>query len=91
MEPQKCNTYILYDLPICEPERKSVGIFNLALLNIFKNSNSISNNVYLGMFTYSWPAFDKYLIALQQKNFLLFENTAADMIHLLCRPLSMQM
>ena len=43
------------------------------------------------MFTYSWPAFDKYLIALQQKNFLLFENTAADMIHLLYRSLSMQM
>ena len=58
---------------------------------IFKNSNSISNNVYLEMFTYSWPAFDKYLIALQQKNFLLFENTAEDMVHLVCRSLSMRM
>ena len=51
----------------------------------------IVGNIYLGMFTCFRPAFEKYLIALWQKNFLLFQNTAADMIHLLGRPLSMHM
>ena len=58
---------------------------------IFEDSKSVSCNVYLGIFTCLQPAFDKYLIALQQIVFLNIDNTTAGMIHHLGRPLSMHM
>jgi hypothetical protein len=60
-------------------------------VGIILSNKYVFCNVCSEIFTCFRPAFDKYLIALLQKTFLHFDNTAADMIHLLGHPLSMHM